>query len=97
MCSIQPATLGIPPFCMDVLMYPLLMTKLVILSDFREKKILPSTFSKEIVLNFSTDLAPSSFGIKTPSASLHVSLMTFLFHNSFRYPHSSFATFGHLL
>ena len=50
-----------------------------------------------MVLCFSTDVAPSSFGMKIPSAFLHVSLIPFFSHIPLKYEYSRLATPGHLL
>ena len=84
-CSRHPDTPGMPPFWIDVSMYPFARTKSKILSDFRAKNSFPSTFRRDIVLNLSTSSAFSTLGIKTPSASLHVSLIVFLAHILLRY------------
>ena len=86
-CSIQPGKPGNPTFYIDLLTYPLFITNLVILFAMTPKKILPSTFNKEIDRNWSNFLESFSFGMWIPSVNPQFSVINFFLwasHKSFQ-------------
>src|SRR4029434_816115 len=67
-CSRHTENPSIAPFWIEVSMYPFWHIYALILLASTEKKILPSTLSREMVRNWLICVDPRSFGTKHPSA-----------------------------
>ncbi len=72
-CSKHPGIPAIPPFWTDVSINLLFERKVHSRLETALKKILASTHNSEMMRNWSIFLEFSSFGIQTPSATLHCS------------------------
>ena len=96
-CSTQPEKPEIPPFCTDVSTLLLSVINFVSLLARTEKKILPSVFSSDIVLNCVMSFASFSFGVTIPSATCqHDGIFPFL-QTTLDRVHNLRSSSGHIL
>ena len=93
----QPDTSGMPPFWTAMSIYSLPSRYLVVLLAKTARNIFPSMFNREMVLNCSTFLEFSSFGIKHPSALYHDSVIFLLLQITFNSFHNLLISLGQFL